>query len=302
LHATKFEKMQISLSSSKEDTRDPHAVAKYTNNRRPEERTQTPGSSLIDDDLAYLVAQPAWKARSIPYRPLNQATSTQPAHQSQGTDWNGLESDLTLVPFPTFPTFTQVEAIDHWPELESPPNTPNIAGDCTPASTSTHSAIESEGERSFIDAMDYVGQISAESGDHALAPALAQMSLQRCIQGSYRALQKTNTGSPSDSTSQNRQQNSKSSSSSLPGSRSSIKRPFNSDKHPGDRDEAEDNKDSKKTRRSALGQSAHSRQLACPYYRFDVGRYSECNRDEVCYRGCSSVCLRDISRLKQHLY
>ncbi|KAJ9614446.1 hypothetical protein H2200_002582 [Cladophialophora chaetospira] len=44
------------------------------------------------------------------------------------------------------------------------------------------------------------------------------------------------------------------------------------------------------------------RLLACPYARHDPQRYSERNRNEKNYRGCSSVYIRSIARLKQHLY
>ncbi|KAL2419608.1 hypothetical protein ABEF95_006588 [Exophiala dermatitidis] len=44
------------------------------------------------------------------------------------------------------------------------------------------------------------------------------------------------------------------------------------------------------------------RLFACPYSKFDRSRYSEHNRHEKNYRGCSSGYWPDISRLKQHLY
>lgn len=42
--------------------------------------------------------------------------------------------------------------------------------------------------------------------------------------------------------------------------------------------------------------------FACPYSKADPVRYSQRNLVEMNYRGCSSRCLRDISRVKQHLY
>jgi hypothetical protein len=42
--------------------------------------------------------------------------------------------------------------------------------------------------------------------------------------------------------------------------------------------------------------------FACPYSKSDPLRYSQWNPVEMNYRGCSSRCLRDISRVKQHLY
>ncbi|KAJ9616361.1 hypothetical protein H2200_000079 [Cladophialophora chaetospira] len=48
--------------------------------------------------------------------------------------------------------------------------------------------------------------------------------------------------------------------------------------------------------------NAGEKLLACPYAKFDPRRYSEQNESEKHYRGCSSCYLRDIARLKQHLY
>ena len=42
--------------------------------------------------------------------------------------------------------------------------------------------------------------------------------------------------------------------------------------------------------------------LACPYFKIDPIRYSERNLQEQCYRGCATRLLRNIPRLKQHLY
>src|SRR5271155_4886012 len=42
--------------------------------------------------------------------------------------------------------------------------------------------------------------------------------------------------------------------------------------------------------------------FACPYSKSDPLRYSQRNPIEMNYRGCSSRCLGDISRVKQHLY
>ena len=42
--------------------------------------------------------------------------------------------------------------------------------------------------------------------------------------------------------------------------------------------------------------------LSYSFYKYDASRYSEVNVQEKEYRGCSSVCFIDISRLKQHLH
>jgi hypothetical protein len=72
-------------------------------------------------------------------------------------------------------------------------------------------------------------------------------------------------------------------------------------KHPDDSSDEEDSGNpSKKPKPSS--DSDHVRLLACPYFKLDPARYSEANTLEKNYRGCSSVYLRDIARVKQHLY
>ena len=112
--------MLISSSSLEGDIENPQALPGHTHNRKAEKQTQNPGSSLNDDDVAYLVAQPAWTMRSTPYRPLQQLNNAQPAHQSQWSDWK--VSELDLLPVPS-PTTTQFAAIIHHPEVEPPPPT-----------------------------------------------------------------------------------------------------------------------------------------------------------------------------------
>jgi hypothetical protein len=67
-------------------------------------------------------------------------------------------------------------------------------------------------------------------------------------------------------------------------------------------DEDEANKRSRKRRRSRESNSneitPNMRLLACPYQKYDPGRYSERNIAEKEYRGCASCYLSDISRLK----
>lgn len=74
----------------------------------------------------------------------------------------------------------------------------------------------------------------------------------------------------------------------------------------GDDDNPSDNEEedhpSKKARSLAEPSSPAEKLLACPYWKYDPTRYSPANTSEKKYRGCSSVYLRDIARLKQHLY
>ena len=69
-----------------------------------------------------------------------------------------------------------------------------------------------------------------------------------------------------------------------------------------DSDEDEQQTPSKRSKNDPNPNTPHIRLLACPYWKFDPARYSEHNRIEKNYRGCSSCYLTDIVRLKQHLY
>ena len=73
---------------------------------------------------------------------------------------------------------------------------------------------------------------------------------------------------------------------------------------PGGDDEKEDSsrKRSKKSCMDTSGDDQVGPIFACPYSKFDPGRYSVLNLSEAEYSKCSACCLRDISRLKQHLY
>jgi hypothetical protein len=72
-------------------------------------------------------------------------------------------------------------------------------------------------------------------------------------------------------------------------------------KHLDDSSDEEDSGNPSKKSKSSSDPD-HIRLLACPYFKLDPARYSEANTLEKNYRGCSSVYLRDIARVKQHLY
>jgi hypothetical protein len=72
-------------------------------------------------------------------------------------------------------------------------------------------------------------------------------------------------------------------------------------KHPDNSSDEEDSGNPSKKSKS-FSDPDHVRLLACPYFKLDPARYSEANTLEKNYRGCSSVYLRDIARVKQHLY
>ncbi|KIW77313.1 hypothetical protein Z517_09759 [Fonsecaea pedrosoi CBS 271.37] len=67
-------------------------------------------------------------------------------------------------------------------------------------------------------------------------------------------------------------------------------------------DDDEEDQPPKKARTSSERSPPTKKLLACPYWKYDPARYSPANTSEKRYRGCSSVYLRDIARLKQHLY
>lgn len=74
----------------------------------------------------------------------------------------------------------------------------------------------------------------------------------------------------------------------------------------GQSEDGEDGDDERHTKKPNRSQNHHleaeNRLLACPYTKFQPRRYSERNFTEKNYRGCSSCYLRNIPRLKLHLY
>ena len=74
-----------------------------------------------------------------------------------------------------------------------------------------------------------------------------------------------------------------------------------SQKHPDDSPDEEGlGNPSKQSKPSSDPDDVHL--LACSYFKLDPARYSEANILERNYRGCSSVYLRDIARVKQQFY
>ena len=70
-----------------------------------------------------------------------------------------------------------------------------------------------------------------------------------------------------------------------------------------DDDEAPDRRRPKRRETAAPASDMVPEKLfACPYSKHDPSRYSERNMAEKNYRGCSSSYLKDVPRLKQHLY
>jgi len=87
---------------------------------------------------------------------------------------------------------------------------------------------------------------------------------------------------------------------SAPNAKSLGKRRRQADQDPDDFPSSDD--DNKRLRLNPEGDDSNGRLFACPYAKYDPMRYSERNDIETNYRGCSSTLLRDIARMKQHLY
>lgn len=168
------------------------------------------------------------------------------------------------------------------------------------------------GSVSSLDQSDSEGSFLGEHGGPELYTAderrqldavskhLASLVLQKFVRQNIRQTVSVSSSPDHDSGSQSGATG-VSSSSSLPSGASSKKRSFNSPTGPGNNDNVNEDGNSKRNCTNSSVQSS-ARLLACQYYRFDAHRYSASNAEEVCYRSCSSVVLRDISRLKQHLY
>ncbi|OAP59818.1 hypothetical protein AYL99_04820 [Fonsecaea erecta] len=84
--------------------------------------------------------------------------------------------------------------------------------------------------------------------------------------------------------------------------KSSPKRMPNGGQNPDEEDEDATGGTPKKIKPDPDPGVTTEKLFACPFSKFDKSRYSEQNRHEKHYRGCSSGYWPDISRLKQHLY
>lgn len=171
------------------------------------------------------------------------------------------------------------------------------------------STVDSEGERSFVYASgddDHYWSVRADEVP-SLSTHLAGLALKEFVKEYCRVRPVQSGGSSIISRPQQGQlEPGSSSSTSLAAGTTSnypcAKQPLDSQEGSEDSDGQEDGRNAKKQCRSSSDRTTVKRLFACPYYRFDLDRYSERNAEELCYRGCASVCPRDISRLKQHLY
>ena len=205
------------------------------------------------------------------------------------------QSEATVLPVP-------VPAEDRQSTVASKRDSANDSE--TALAESTESTITSDGARSFVLGDESEGDSSENSARvRTLSNALASSMLKSFITRRFRRR------SPNDETASHQSQEQQFSHASFQSSasapsdvRQTQKRPFRSSRDYEDPDENREGDRGKRPYRPGESQSTGGRLLACPYYRFDVNRYSERNTRELCYRGCSSVCIRNISRLKFHLY
>jgi hypothetical protein len=171
------------------------------------------------------------------------------------------------------------------------------------------SSVDSDGERSFIDGINDRDSFFGDKVEnaHKLSKRLAASSLKNFTNRLWHARWHARPTATGDSSASSSSQSSKEtctslSASTLASTKSSGKWLYSSEDDPDDLKNANDGGDAKRPCRVSFRKAPEKQVFACPYYRYDRERYSARNTREVCYRICSSVLLRDISRLKQHLY
>ena len=186
-------------------------------------------------------------------------------------------------------------------------STEDLAAESDPSLVgSIESEIRSDGEISFIQGDAGIEGYSLVDYERigTLSTAVARLMLKSFlvdISGKSRTKTGTEEGSSSKHEGHNSQASSTSSTSPVT-IRPSRKR---SPRLQDDREDPEDHEEDGRAKRPCrldANEGPGGRLLACPYYRFDSNRYSQRNISELSYRGCSSVVIRGISRLKQHLY
>ena len=171
---------------------------------------------------------------------------------------------------------------------------------------SIESQISSDGEMSFVQGDDDIEGYSSVNivlmG--TLSTALARLMLKSFFVYRFRKVfSKTTTEGEQSSKNEGQSSQAPSTSSASSANVRPSRKRFSKPQEDGeDHEEQREDGRAKLPCRSGVEKGPSSRLLACPYYRFDHDRYSHRNISELHYRGCSSVVIRDISRLKQHLY
>jgi hypothetical protein len=187
----------------------------------------------------------------------------------------------------------------------------------SPELNSPTSISSSEGENSFMESIDSdeaapIWETELDPRLHSLRSKLIKILVASYIDTASLAVnsQTTQYLAAANSPSGHAKSSSTSSSSSLsdtkPSSASTGKRRRNHDSNDNNNDEDHEDQQRqpsrKKLRHTSTLISIDGRLLACPYCKYDATRYSERNIEERNYRGCSSIYLTSISRVKQHLY
>ena len=179
--------------------------------------------------------------------------------------------------------------------------------DRTPNSSRTLNSL-SEGELSFM-GVDSTGSTRVDCEDAVdrdttkYLEKLAGRIVQRCLQESdHCALRQHGShqsGSSSSSSSSSSTQSTPSETPVTSVSNTPVRSKFTRKDHDDDTD---DKRGTRMPKRKRTAGDAPVRLFACPYAKFDPLKYSRENLNEPNYWNCGNCCLRDISRLKQHLY
>ena len=194
-------------------------------------------------------------------------------------------------------------------EIEHIASQPSTSLGRTPDSSRTLNTL-SEGEMSFMGMDD--GGVSDTGLNEAFdgeitqcLEKLAERIVHRCLQQSPNRGLRMHAG---------RQSGSSSSSSSSASTRSTPNitpitsatntpvRPSFARKSQDDPDDEGDGRRSRTSKRKNPDVESNVRLFACPFAKLDPSKYSRENLGEPNYWNCGNCCLRDISRLKQHLY
>jgi hypothetical protein len=180
------------------------------------------------------------------------------------------------------------------------PSLDGLCGDESPVL----SATEFHSETSSIGSMTYEGQAIALPAEVARLQEVFVQQLIREYVSNWRSSNgqvRSRPGQQPISTSGQGRHRTQRESRGLAASAKSLgKRRRQEGQDPDDFPSSDD--DNKRPRLNLEGDDSNSRLFACPYAKYDPMRYSEKNDIETNYRGCSSKLLRDIARVKQHLY
>jgi hypothetical protein len=233
------------------------------------------------------------------------------------TVWTNKLSSSTQTFATQFPSWQNCEADRSQPDSLLKNDAAEVPKLPSPERNSPKSTSSSEGENSFMESIDsdeaaHFWEMELDPCLHSLRSKLIQVLVASYIDAASLVvnLQTTQYLAAANSPSGHAKSSSTSSSSSLsdtkPSSMSTGKRRRDNDSNDNDNDEDHEDQQRqptrKKLRHTDTSISIDGRLLACPYCKYDPTRYSERNIEEKNYRGCSSIYLTSISRVKQHLY